>query len=228
MMATMTVIPRRQLYIKDPMSALTHFIGFVAALTATPFLMMKKAAAGYSGLTLFSFFVFCLGMMLLYAASTCYHTFGGRKQQDDLVLKRVDHMMIFALIAGTYTPICMTILKDTSVGIPLLVAVWSIGIVGMFFKLFWVTCPKIVSSVMYIAMGWVCVFAFPVIFRVMSLESIMYLFWGGVVYTAGGVIYAFKSRKFNERHPYFGSHEIFHCFVLGGNLLQFIFVYRFL
>lgn len=225
MMATMTV-SRRQIYIKDPVSALTHFIGFVAALTATPFLILKKLNQGYTGITLFSFFVFAAGLMLLYLASTTYHTVDGRRE-DIILFKKLDHMMIFILIAGTYTPICLTTLKD-SVGLPLLIAVWSVGIIGMLFKLFWVTCPKLVSSFMYIAMGWLCIFAFPAIFRVMSFAEIRYLLSGGIAYTIGGVIYALKSKSFNERHPYFGTHEIFHCFVLLGSLLHFIFVYRFL
>ncbi|MCR5732881.1 MAG: hemolysin III family protein, partial [Sphaerochaetaceae bacterium] len=194
MMATMTV-SRRQLYIKDPMSALTHFIGFVAALTATPFLIAKKLNQGYSGVSLLSFLIFSVSLMMLYLASTTYHTVDG-KREDIILFKKLDHMMIFALIAGTYTPICLTVLRD-SVGLPLLIAVWSVGIVGMLFKLFWVTCPKIVSSIMYIAMGWLCVFAFPAIFRVMSMYEIKYLLSGGIVYTIGGVIYALKSKSFN-------------------------------
>ena len=96
-------------------------------------------------------------MILLYGASTTYHTFN-ISEKVNKVLRKIDHMMIFILIAGSYTPICVIPLRDT-VGIPLLILVWAVAIAGMLIKAFWITCPKWFSSTIYIAMGWLCVLA---------------------------------------------------------------------
>jgi len=211
--------------IKEPGSALTHFIGMIAAATAAPFLLRHYAAGGADAVALLGALVFVLGMLLLYTASTCYHTFVAHSAANNLRLKKFDHMMIFMLIAGSYTPICLTVLRS-SCGIALLLAVWAVAVLGMLFKYFWVTCPKWVSSVMYVAMGWLVVFAFPQLLPVMPRSAFLFLLWGGIVYTVGGIIYAMKFKLLNTVSPYFGSHEIFHLFVLAGNILQFIAIYQ--
>jgi len=208
---------------KDPMSALTHFIGCVAAIFATPFLLIHAASASASITDLISLSVFMLSMVLLYGASASYHSFN-LVGEPELRLKRLDHMMIFVLIAGTYTPVCVCALKEK--GITLLSVVWGLALVGMLFKLLWVTCPKWVSSVIYIAMGWVVVFAMPTLIPAISQASFGWLLAGGIIYTIGGVIYALKLIKFNTRGSLWGSHEIFHLFVLGGSVCQFISIYQ--
>ena len=135
-------------------------------------------------------------------------------------------MMIFVLIAGSYTPVCLLIL-DHELGYPLLVAVWGIAIFGMLIKLFWVTCPKWFSSVIYIAMGWVCVFVFGELLATLPTAAFLWLLAGGLLYTAGGIIYAFKFSLFNSKHKYFGSHEIFHVFVMAGSICHFIFMFNY-
>ncbi len=212
--------------IKDPISALTHFIGFVAAFTSGFFVVDHYIARKADGISIASAIVFVISMMLLYAASTTYHAAVLPKKWD-LVLKKLDHLMIFVLIAGSYTPICLTILRDSG-GILLLALVWGVAILGMLFKLFWVTCPKWLSSIIYVCMGWLCVLAFPQILARMHFHGFLFLLSGGIVYTVGSVIYAMKFKKLNEISPYFGSHEIFHIFVLIGNALQFITIYKYL
>ena len=135
-------------------------------------------------------------------------------------------MMIFILIAGTYTPVCMVVLGDRT-GWGLLALVWSIAILGILIKGFWITCPKWFSSVLYIAMGWVCVLAFGKIVRALPPAAFGWLLAGGLIYTAGGVIYALKMPLFNSRHRHFGSHEIFHLFVMGGSFCHYVMMYRF-
>ena len=211
-------------HIKDPGSAITHFIGMVAAMLAAAPLLVK-AYRDDSRLTVISLAVFITSMILLYAASTLYHTLD-ISPKVNRALKKIDHMMIFILIAGTYTPVCMVVLGDKT-GWMLLALVWSIAAVGILIKMCWITCPKWFSSVLYIAMGWVCVLAFTRIVQALPTAAFGWLLAGGIIYTIGGVIYALKLPVFNSRHRHFGSHEIFHLFVMGGSLCHYIVMYRF-
>ena len=210
--------------IKDPGSAITHFIGMMMAIFAAVPLLLK-AAHEPSPTYLASLSVYIVSLILLYAASTTYHTFNISKKVNT-ILKKIDHMMIFVLIAGSYTPVCLLVLRGKT-GIILLSIVWSIAIVGILIKAFWVYCPKWVSSVLYIGMGWTCVLAITKILDALSPAAFGWLLAGGIIYTIGGIIYALKLPIFNSRHKNFGSHEIFHLFVMGGSTCHFIFMYAF-
>ena len=212
--------------VKDPGSAATHFIGFVAAVFMTPVLLVHVAGNGADLMTMIGMSVFMISMILLYGASTSYHSFD-ISEKANLRLKRLDHMMIFVLIAGSYTPVCLTVLRH-GVGMRLLAIVWGLAIVGMIFKLLWVTCPKWVSSVIYIGMGWVCILAMPQLLAGLSFGAFMWLLAGGLFYTVGGVIYAMKFPVFHNRFQYFGCHELFHVFVMAGSLCHFIVMYVYL
>ncbi len=213
-----------QITIREPGSSLTHLAGMILALFGSIPLLIKGAVNGGT-YELTALTIFMVSMILLYGASATYHgvNLSGERLKR---FKKLDHMMIFVLIAGSYTPTCMLVL-DRSVGYPLLIAVWSIAIVGMIFKFFWVTCPKWVSSVLYVAMGWVVLFAVHPLWQALSLPAFLWLLVGGIVYTAGGVIYALKLPIFNSIHKNFGSHEIFHLFVLGGSICHYVFTYFF-
>ncbi len=211
-------------HIKDPGSAITHFIGMLMAIFAAVPLLIK-AAHEPSRIYVVSIAIYAASLILLYAASTTYHTFN-KSEKINTLLKKVDHMMISVLIAGSYTPICLLVLGGKT-GILLLCIVWGIAIAGILIKAFWVYCPRWVSSVLYIGMGWTCVLAFTQILNSMSLAAFGWLLAGGVIYTAGGVIYALKLPLFNSKHKYFGSHEIFHLFVMGGSACHFVVMYAF-
>ncbi len=212
-------------HIKDPGSAITHFIGMLMAIFAAVPLLIK-AAHEPSRIYIISITVYAISLILLYAASTTYHTFD-RSDKVNTILKKIDHMMIFILIAGSYTPICLLVLGGKT-GVILLSVVWGIAIVGILIKAFWVFCPKWVSSVLYIGMGWTCVLAFTQILNSMSPAAFGWLLAGGIIYTIGGIIYALKLPIFNNRHKYFGSHEIFHIFVMLGSACHFILMYAFI
>lgn len=209
-----------RLRVKDPGSALTHFIGFCAAVLATPPLLVRAGALDVSLPGLVSLSVFMLSMVLLYAASTTYHTLDINPKVNKR-LKKIDHMMIFVLIAGTYTPYCTLVLREAA-GRRLLITIWTIAAVGLVLKACWVTCPKWFSSVIYIAMGWVCIAYAPGIYNGASHGVFWWLLAGGVLYTVGGVIYALKLKVFNSKWRYFGSHELFHVFVMAGSLCHYI------
>ncbi len=215
------IIPR--FYPKDPISALTHFIGFVAAIFGMPILLVRAAQYQMSESVLISLSVFMMSMILLYGASASYHSFN-LTEHANKVLKKIDHMMIFVLIAGSYTPVCVMVLEPAS-GFRLLLLVWGIAIAGMFLKACWVTCPKWFSSIIYIGMGWVCILAFQEIYHGLSLGAFLWLLAGGVAYTVGGVIYALKLPLLERRFPGFGAHELFHIFVMIGSLCHYIVMY---
>ena len=211
--------------IKEPGSAITHFIGMLMAIFAAVPLLIK-AAHEPSRIYIISLAIYAASLILLYAASTSYHTFD-ISPKINTILKKIDHMMISVLIAGSYTPVCLIVLKGKT-GIILLSIVWAIAIAGILIKAFWVYCPKWVSSVLYIGMGWTCVLAFTQILNNMSPAAFGWLLAGGIIYTVGGVIYALKLPIFNSRHKNFGSHEIFHLFVMGGSACHFVVMYAFL
>ena len=212
-------------HIKEPGSAITHFIGMLMAIFAAVPLLIK-AAHEPGRIYIISLAIYAASLILLYAASTTYHTFD-ISAKVNTILKKIDHMMISVLIAGSYTPVCLIVLKGRT-GIILLSIVWAIAIAGILIKAFWVYCPKWVSSVLYIGMGWTCVLAFTQILNNMSPAAFGWLLAGGIIYTVGGVIYALKLPLFNNRHKNFGSHEIFHLFVMGGSACHFVVMYAFL
>ena len=176
----------------------------MAIFAAVPLLL--KAAREQNPVCLGSILVYAASLILLYAASTTYHTFN-RSPKVNTILKKIDHMMISVLIAGSYTPICLLVLGGRT-GVMLLAIVWSIALAGILIKAFWVYCPT-------------------QILNRLSRAGFFWLLIGGIIYTAGGVIYALKLPVFNGRHRYFGSHEIFHLFVMGGSICHFIVMYSF-
>ncbi len=211
-----------QITIREPGSAITHFIGMIMAVfAATPLLI--KSALFSGGKSLLALSIFCLSMILLYGASATYHSLniGERALR---IFRKLDHMMIFVLIAGSYTPVCLIVLGG-KVGYTLLAVVWGIALLGMTLKACWITCPKWFSSIIYIAMGWVCLGVFGPLWNVLPHAAFGWLLAGGIIYTIGGVIYALKLPVFNGKHEFFGSHEIFHLFVMGGSICHFIFMY---
>ena len=219
-----SIIKRNVTRIKDPGSAITHFIAMVLAIIATTPLLLK-AAREPDHIHFVSLLIFILSMIGLYAASTIYHTLDISPKINQL-LRKIDHMMIFILIAGTYTPVCLIVLGDGT-GWLLLSWVWGIAAAGIIINACWITCPKWFSSLIYIAMGWVCVLAITKILNSLPSGGFAWLLAGGIIYTVGGIIYALKLPFFNSRHKYFGSHEIFHLFVMGGSICHYVMMYRF-
>ncbi len=211
-----------QITIREPGSALTHFIAMMLALFAAVPLLTKSALnSGSESLAALS--IFCASLVLLYGASTTYHSLNvsGHLLR---VFRKLDHLMIFVLIAGSYTPVCLIILGG-KIGHTLLAVVWGISLFGMLIKTFWITCPKWFSSILYISLGWACVAVFGPLWNILSPPAFGWLLAGGILYTIGGVIYAIKFPLFNARHANFGSHEIFHLFVMAGSVCHFIFMY---
>ncbi|NMB43899.1 MAG: hemolysin III family protein [Clostridiales bacterium] len=208
---------------KDPGSALTHLIGVMLSIIASILLITRSYK--YHSLThTVSITIFSLSLILLYTASTLYHTFN-LTDKINSNLRKFDHMMIYCLISGTYTPVCLTILKGP-VGYIMLAVIWSMAIIGMFITIFIKNPRKWISAIIYIVMGWTCIFALNPLYEQLSFDGFLWLLLGGIFYTIGGIIYALKLPIFNNHHHNFGNHEIFHVFVLIGSFCHVIFIFN--
>lgn len=212
-----------QISIREPGSAITHFIAMLMAMGGAIPLLIK--ASSYGTVYTVAMLIFISSMILLYGASTTYHSVTVAPH----IIKRFqkfDHMMIFIMIAGSYTPVCLLVL-DHHTGYRMLLAVWTIALGGILIKALWITSPKWFSSVLYIGMGWLCISAIKPLFAAISTTAFLWLLAGGLLYTIGGVIYALKLKVFDEKHVNFGSHEIFHLFIMAGSFCHFIFMYNY-
>lgn len=208
--------------VKDPISALTHFVAFILCIIASPLLLVKGASDNKSIIELLSLSVFALSTIFLYGASTCYHSFNiGEKRNK--ILRKIDHAMIGILVAGTYTPLCLISLRDVD-GVRLMSFVWILALSALVLKLFWINCPKWMSSVIYLLMGWACAPSLGSIYRTLPEGGFRLLLLGGITYTIGALIYAMRIRAL-ERNKNFKSHEIFHLFIMGGTLFHYLMIY---
>ena len=208
--------------IREPGSALTHMLAALLTMIGATPLLIRAVMTG-SAITFAAMVVFITSMLLLYTASTLYHSLniGGKVLT---YFRKIDHMMIFVLIAGSYTPVCLLVLEPVS-GRLLLCAVWGLALLGILIKAVWITCPKWLSSIIYISMGWTCLGVFGQLIHNLSSAQFGLLVAGGVFYTVGGVIYALKFPVFGGRFKYFGAHELFHVFVMLGSACHFIFMF---
>ena len=174
-----------QITIREPGSAITHFVAMLLAIFAsTPLLVKAGCTAGHT--CFIAMLVFMASMIALYGASALYHSVNV-KDNVLKVFRKIDHMMIFVLIAGSYTPVCLIVLGG-KLGYVLLTVVWAIALIGMTIKALWITCPKWFSSIIYISMGWLCVLAFVPIFHALPRAGFDWLLAGGIIYTIGIVL----------------------------------------
>ena len=169
-----------------------------------------------------SFIVFGFSLLLLYGASTIYHTLKLSAEKTAL-LRRIDHMMIFVLIAGTYTPVCLVPLAGKW-GTILLSAIWVIAVAGVFMKIFWMGAPRWLSTMIYVVMGWLSITAFVPLLRTVGWGGFGMLLGGGIAYTVGALIYALKKPNLAILKS-FGFHEIFHVFVMIGSAFHIAFMF---
>lgn len=210
-----------KLRIQDPVSALTHMIAFVACI---PILcvLVTISAIKFSWVHVVSFAIFGASLLFLYGASTVYHIIPLAYEKARRICRKIDHMMIFVLIAGTYTPVCLVTLRGVW-GYSLLAVIWGAAIIGIVLKSCVKDLNRWVSTVLYITMGWAAVFVLYPLYIATSIGAIILLVAGGLMYTIGGVIYALKWPKLNLR--FFGFHEIFHLFVIAGTVFHIVFMF---
>ena len=198
--------------IEEKLNVITHGFGLLMSIIAL-FLLVKKAI-NYDTISLVSFVVFGLSLIILYAASTFYHA--SKDPIKRYKLNIFDHAAIYVLIAGSYTPFTLLVL-DGWVGWTIFGISWGLALIGIILKLFFTGKYDRASTIAYVFMGWLVVFAIKPLIENLSYDGLMWLFAGGVFYTVGAVLYSIEKIKHN--------HAIFHIFVLLGSFAHFMVVY---
>ncbi len=194
-------------------NAISHGIGLglsIAALVILVYIGVKYGDSRY----VVSYSIYGSSLVILYLASTLYHSVPEGKVKD--LFKIFDHSAIFLLIAGTYTPITLIALNGR-LGMTLFIIVWTIAFLGILFKMFFSKKYKKLSTMMYLLMGWLIIFAIKPLITNLNTISTIFLISGGIVYSLGTIFYLWKNLKFN--------HLIWHFFVLGGSVCHFFMMF---
>jgi hemolysin III len=204
---------RKQSTKEERLNAISHGIG--AALGVVALILLTVYADADRSWQLFSVLVYGISIIILFTASTLYHAVSNEQQK--YYFRIVDHVSIYLLIAGTYTPVLLISLIDSS-GWPLFWLVWGIALFGVILKLFFTGRFEVFSTVLYLIMGWLIVFDFSNLSNVIGPNGVLWLFAGGLFYTVGILFYAI------EKIPY--NHVIWHLFVLGGAICHFFMIFN--
>jgi hemolysin III len=204
---------KRKKRLREPVNGLTHLVG---ALLAFVGLIVLLASAGRVN-QIVAFGIFGLSLIALYAASALYHLLP-LSPRGTARLRRLDHMMIFVLIAGTYTPFCLLALEG-GWRVGLLGLIWGLALCGILLKLLWMGAPRWLSVALYLGMGWIALAAAPALFQVMPAGGMAWVLAGALVYSAGALIYGLK--RPNPVPGVFGFHELWHLFVMAGSACHF-------
>lgn len=200
----------------DPISSYTHFIGACFSVVGLLALICLGVIMETSTPLFVGMIVFGISLIALYSASSIYHYFHGN-EKIKLILRKLDHSMIYVLIVGTYTPIvlsCMEVEKSFY----FLGILWSIAIIGVLLKIVWMDAPRFISTIIYLILGWAIVFDFQD-FQSIPFPVFVLIACGGISYSIGAIIYIIKKPNISEE---FGFHEIFHLFVMLGSLFHYI------
>ncbi|MBF0303050.1 MAG: hemolysin III family protein [Desulfamplus sp.] len=209
--------------LREPVNALTHIAGAIASLVGL--ILLVVFASIYAGAWhIVSFSIFGATLLMMYTASSLYHAIN-LSEKGIAIMRRIDHVMIFLLIAGSYTPFCMIPLRGAW-GWTLLSLVWGMALIGSILKIFFMNIPRWISTVIYLVMGWLCVAAIYPLTKSLETASLLWLIAGGVFYSTGAVIYGLK--RPNPFPKVFGFHEIWHLFVLAGSFCHFWSVFKYL
>ena len=198
------------LSLDERLNAGTHGLGFVLSTIGLGLLLISPSER-MGWLAVFACFVFGLSLMLLYASSTLYHL--ARSPRLKFFWKRCDHIAIFFLIAGSYTPFCL-VMQPSLAAYQLLAVVWSIGGIGALLKIFYAGRLRWLSTCLYLALGWMVVWKWEVILADMQPKLLTWLFAGGILYSLGALFYLWKTLRFH--------HTIWHVFVLGGSTCHYM------
>lgn len=207
---------------QDPVSCETHALGAAAAFGGAFLFLFRALQAGSTTVALAAAMCFCLSMMALYSASAIYHFWPGDAAAGGVkrLLRKMDHSMIYVLIAGSYTPFSMVLLPQPK-GTVFCLGIWCVAIVGVLVKVLWLNAPRLLSTAFYLAMGWAVIFAWGD-FMTLGQPCLTLVALGGVCYSVGAVFYAVKKPTISPRWTF---HEIFHLLILAGSLFHYLAVY---
>ena len=209
--------------VRDPFSGFSHLAGAILSVAGLC-LLIRYASMNGTVWHIVSFSIFGASLILLYTASSIYHLLSV-SEKSIRVLRKIDHMMIYILIAGTYTPVCLIPLRG-GWGWSLLISIWGIAMIGIILKVLWFNAPRWLYTLFYLLMGWLIVIAFVPLVRTMPIAAMLWLIAGGLLYTVGAVIYGTKWPKLKSK--VFGFHEMFHIFVLYGSFCHFWMMFRYI
>jgi len=209
--------------VRDPFSGFSHLAGAILSVAGLC-LLIRYASMNGTVWHIVSFSIFGASLILLYTASSIYHLLSV-SEKSTRVLRKIDHMMIYILIAGTYTPVCLIPLRG-GWGWSLLISIWGIAMIGIILKVLWFNAPRWLYTLFYLLMGWLIVIAFVPLVRTMPIAAMLWLIAGGLLYTVGAVIYGTKWPKLKSK--VFGFHEMFHVFVLYGSFCHFWMMFRYI
>jgi hemolysin III len=210
-------------YLREPVNSITHGIGALLSLVALILLLFKAVYYGSMN-HIIALSMFGLSMVLLYTSSYLFHALHV-KEKTLLLLQKLDHSMIYVLIAGTYTPICLIVLEG-SWRWGVFATIWTLALIGIIKKIFWLNSPRWLSTSFYLGLSWLGVIIFPVLLEKLPFAFMAWILIGGFAYTFGAFIYVL--RKPNPLPGIFGSHEIWHLFVMSGTFCHFWAIYQFL
>lgn len=198
---------------EERLNIITHAVGIPLGIIALLLLLLRSS----SDKERISSLIFGVSLIVLYSASTLYHA--AKNPVKRKKLRILDHSAIYVLIAGTYTPLCLITLNGQT-GNLVFGLVWSLALFGIVLKLFFTGRFKVLSTILYVLMGWIAAFVYQPIFENFSAEGISWVLAGGISYTLGALLYSIKKIPYN--------HAIFHGFVLGGSACHFVAVYSFI
>lgn len=206
----------------EPGSALTHFLGLLLSIAALTLMIVFAVLQG-SPAHVVGFTIFGSSLILLYCASSLYHFFP-QDTKVKRVFQRLDHAMIFVLIAGTYTPICLTI-PQRGWGWSLFGVIWGLAAIGIVIKSVALKLPTWLTPFIYLIMGWLLMIAASPLLNWLPDWAFFWLLIGGLCYSLGVIFYALE--KFVRRSHWFGMHEVFHIFVLAGSFSHFWLMFKY-
>ena len=198
---------------EERLNILSHGFGLILAVLGS-LLLIAKGMNQSGNVSLIAYLIYGLSMIFLYGASTLYHS--SKDAEKRTKLRIVDHIGIYFLIAGTYTPFCLITLQDSK-GFLLFISIWIMALIGTIFKLFYTGRFEKLSTVTYVLMGWSAIFAINPLIESLDKQGLYWLVAGGIGYTIGAIIYSVKKIKYN--------HAIFHFFVLIGSFCHYMAVY---
>lgn len=210
-------------YIREPVNGLTHGLGALLSVLGLIVLLHDSFLKGTAS-HIVAFTMFGLSMISLYSSSALYHSIRARDKTIRL-LKKLDHSMIYVLIAGSYTPICLIVLDGNWKWI-VFISVWAFALGGIIKKIVWIDAPQWLSLLLYLGMGWMGVLLFPTLFEKLPLAFLVWIIAGGLAYSIGAIIYGIE--KPNPLPGWFGHHEIWHLFVMAGTFSHFWAFYQYL
>lgn len=207
---------------QDPISCETHALGAAASFAGGLLFLLRAVYSGAGMTALAAAMCFALSLMALYFSSALYHYYPGTADSGGVkrLLRKLDHSMIYVLIAGSYTPFCAVLLPQPR-GLRFCLGIWCVAVAGVLMKVFWLNAPRVLSTAIYLIMGWSVLFIFPDFLRV-GQPCVTLVALGGLCYSVGAVFYAVKRPNLS---PDWTFHELFHLLILAGSLFHYLAVF---